>query len=271
VAISFGAGWNVNDFLFFPERYGERQAWMYRQIETVRHLWRGGMVRQRNSAGHEVEVRVYPRPVRPELPVWVTSSGNVETFVSAGRIGANVLTHLIGQDLTSLAGKIERYRAAREEAGLAGGKVTLMLHTFVGDDLDRVRATVREPFREYLRSAISLEEKAAISGGVISGGHKIQEHQISVAVMDDLLDATFERYFHTGALMGTPARLEGFVQRLAEIGVDEIACLIDFGVEEDMVLASLEHLDELRNRFSGETEAVLARQALAGFMEDLEE
>src|SRR6185436_19283540 len=49
-----------------PERYAERQAFMYRQIETVRHLWRGGTVRERNSAGREVEIRVYPSPVRPD-------------------------------------------------------------------------------------------------------------------------------------------------------------------------------------------------------------
>lgn len=273
VAISFGAGWSVDDFVFFPERYAERQTWMYRQIETVRHLWRGGSIRQRNSFGHEVEIRIHPRPVQPELPVWVTSSGNVETFASAGKIGASVLTHLIGQDLAALAGKIERYRGALEQAGFTrrDGKVTLMLHTFVGDDVDRVRATVREPFREYLRSAISLEEKAAIGGGVISGGHKIQDHEISAAVMNDLLDATFERYFQTGSLMGTPARLESFVLRLAEIGVDEIACLIDFGVDEDLVLAALVYLDELRARFSGGTAAALAQRALAGFLEELEE
>ena len=273
VALSFGAGWNVDDFIFFPERYAERQAFMYRQIETVRHLWRGGTVRERNSAGREVEIRVYPSPVRPELPVWVTSSGNVDTFVSAGRIGANVLTHLIGQDLTALAGKIERYRAALEAGGRSrrDGKVTLMLHTFLGGDAERVRATVRAPFREYLRSAVSLEEKSVIGGGVISGGHKVESHRISERVMEDLLDATFERYVRTGALMGTPAQLEPFVLRLAEIGVDEIACLIDFGVDEDRVLAALEPLDDLRARFSGETKAALTEYALAGFLEDLEE
>lgn len=273
VGISFGSGWNVDDFVFFPERYEERQAFMYQQIEEVRHLWGGGEIRRHNSFGKEVEIRLHPQPVRPELPVWVTSSGNVETFESAGRIGANLLTHLIGQDLTALAGKIERYRAARAEAGYdpATGTVTLMLHTFVGDDLDEVRETVREPFRGYLRTAISLEEKAAIGGGVISGGHKIEPHQITDRMMDDLLDATFERYFRTGALMGTPAALEGLVLRLEELGVNEIACLLDFGVDHDRVLESLERLDDLRRRFSAETEEALEQESVASFMEDLEE
>jgi len=38
------------------------------------------------------------------------------------------------------------------------------------------------------------------------------------------------------------------VDRLAAIGVDEIACLIDFGVPCGEVLESLGHLAELRPR-----------------------
>jgi hypothetical protein len=38
------------------------------------------------------------------------------------------------------------------------------------------------------------------------------------------------------------------VNRLRGIGVDEIACLIDFGVPHDQVLRSLEYIAELRGR-----------------------
>jgi hypothetical protein len=38
------------------------------------------------------------------------------------------------------------------------------------------------------------------------------------------------------------------VRGMASIGVDEIACLIDFGVAQDQVLGSLQHLSELRLR-----------------------
>ena len=39
-------------------------------------------------------------------------------------------------------------------------------------------------------------------------------------------------------------------ERLRSIGVDEVACLIDFGVDTPLVLEGLEKLDELR-RISG--------------------
>jgi natural product biosynthesis luciferase-like monooxygenase protein len=273
VAISFGSGWNINDFLpFFPERYSRRQAVMYEQIATVRALWRGEPLRASDrdgGAGREVELALFPRPVQPELPVWVTSSGNAETFVSAGRIGANVLTHLIGQDLAELAEKIRGYRAARAASGLDRGIVSLMLHTYLGEDGDRVRALVRAPFREYIRSAVSLEQMAAASGGVISGGKVIDAHDITPEVLDQLLDRTFERYYRTAALMGTPEGCRSLVWELEQIGVDEIACLVDFGVAPDLVLASLDHLDRLRALTSEEGRRQEAALAVEAFLEDL--
>ncbi len=228
-AISFGSGWNVDDFIFFPDRYLRRQATMYEQIGVIQALWQGERITRANSFGKEISIELFPKPVQPSLPVWITSSGNVETFVSAGAIGANLLTHLIGQDLPALAEKIERYREARGDNGFdpAAGKVALMLHTFIGSDIVEVKETVRAPFCQYIKSAISLEAKAASGGGVISGGHKIEPHQIPTNTMNDLFDLTFDRYFRTAALMGTPETCREFVWDLAEIGVDEIACLIE--------------------------------------------
>jgi len=272
VAISFGSGWNVDDFLFFPARYERRHEVMYEQIERVRELWRGGTAVETNSFGKPVEVRLYPRPVQAELPVWVTSSGNEATFASAGRIGANVLTHLIGQDLAALRRKIAVYREARRLRDLdpARGKVSLMLHTFLGRDLEEVREMVREPFSDYLRSAVRLEQKAAEGGGVISGGHRIEAHALPETTMASLLDLTFNRYFERAALMGTPESCRRFLWELADAGVDEIACLVDFGLPRNAVLASLEILAELRAFLSGAEVARMRRQTALAFNEDLE-
>jgi natural product biosynthesis luciferase-like monooxygenase protein len=272
VAVSFGSGWNVDDFIFFPERYAKRQQVMYEQIETVKRLWRGEPLIQQNSFGKEVCVNIYPKPLQPELPVWITSSGNVETFVSAGAIGANLLTHLIGQDLNTLTEKIGQYRKSLQSNGFdpSQGIVTLMLHTFVGSDIEAVRAKVRQPFREYLRSAVSLEQKAAIGGGVISGGHKIDPTDVSDSFLEELLDITFERYFQTASLMGTPAACKSFIWRLKEIGVNEIACLIDFLDDYEAIIESLGYLNELRASFSEGSLGAAAQQTVNAFTEELE-
>ena len=56
----------------------------------------------------------------------------------------------------------------------------------------------------------------------------------------------FHRYFKTAGLFGSPASCMATIEKLKQYGVDEIACLIDFGVAADDVLASLPYLDELR-------------------------
>jgi hypothetical protein len=46
--------------------------------------------------------------------------------------------------------------------------------------------------------------------------------------------------------MGTPESCVRLVEQIAEAGVDELACLIDFGLPTNEVLAGLESLDALR-------------------------
>lgn len=252
-AISFGSGWNVNDFVFFPDRYKTRHGEMYRQIECIQSLWQGGSITQPNGNGLEVELRPYPRPIQKELPIWITSSGNVETFISAGAIGANLLTHMEHQSDQSLGEKIERYRQARADNGFDpdAGIVSLMLHTFLGDDMERVKAKVREPMRNYLRSAINLERKAVAGGGTASGGYQVDDHEIDEEDMEDLLDIIFERYFYNISLTGTVEHCKKRVDALQAVGVNEIACLIDFLDDGPAILESLTYLSQLRGLFAG--------------------
>src|SRR5262249_38336079 len=155
VAISFAAGWQPNDFVLAPHNFAPRKEVMFRGIRQVQALWRGEQVEFAGHDGKPVAVRTLPRPVQKELPTWVTVAGNQDTYRQAGEVGAFVLTHLLGQSVDELAQKLQLYREAWRRAGHPGqGRVTLMLHTFVGTDEERVRATVRAPLREYLRSSV---------------------------------------------------------------------------------------------------------------------
>ncbi|WP_197084798.1 non-ribosomal peptide synthetase [Saccharothrix sp. ST-888] len=244
VGLSVASGWQPHDFALAPHNFADRKETMFRDLEVVRGLWRGESVRTASGTGEEIEVRTLPRPIQPELPVWVTAAGNPETFRRAGAIGANVLTHLLGQSVEELAEALRVYRDARSEAGHSGpGHVTLMLHTFVSEDEDFVRRTVREPFKDYLRESVDLVRPIAKSRG-------LDVEDFDEADLDALLDHAFDRYYDTSGLFGTPERCVAMVDRLSAVGVDEIACLVDFGVPADDVLASLDHLDELRRLMS---------------------
>jgi natural product biosynthesis luciferase-like monooxygenase protein len=248
VALSFGSGWNADDFVLQPRNYETRRDLTFDQIELVRRLWRGETVVRENGAGATCEVRIYPTPVQPELPVWVTSSGSRDTFVRAGAIGANVLTHLVGQDLDSLADAIAAYRSARADGGFdpATGVVSLMLHTYVDDDPAQVRAAIDGPLRTYLRSALRLEYRAAAGGPTVSGNHRSPPARADDELMDEMLDLALERYAAGAAMIGSTADCTRRAQAMAEADVDEIACLIDFGIGDAQVLAGLERLTSVR-------------------------
>ncbi|UJR80259.1 MupA/Atu3671 family FMN-dependent luciferase-like monooxygenase [Sandaracinus amylolyticus] len=252
VGISFASGWHPNDFVLRPENFANAKGAMVRDIEIVRKLWRGETLEFEGPKG-PVKVKTLPRPVQPELPVWVTAAGNPETFAAAGRMGAGILTHLLGQSLDEVREKVAVYRKAWKDSGHEGeGHVTLMLHTFIGDDERAVKETAREPMKDYLRSSMNLIaahawafpafKKHAKEGATFEDNFT----SLSQEDADALLDHAFERYYETSGLFGTP---ESALQRVNEckaIGVDEIACLIDYGIDSDTVLAHLDHLNRLR-------------------------
>lgn len=254
VGISIASGWQPNDFVIRPEAYAERNKVMYESLETVRKLWRGETVSFPGAKGDAVQVQTLPRPVQPELPVWVTTAGSPETFRKAGEVSANILTHMLGQSVDALAENLAIYRRARAEAGHAGdGRVTLMLHTFVAADRSEVRERVRQPMKSYLRTAVSLVKNFANEWTAYSkrGQTAMQAAgdeftKLAPEDMDGLLDFAFERYFETSGLFGTPEGCLAFIDKLKALGIDEIGCLIDFGVPADDVLAHLPFLDELR-------------------------
>jgi natural product biosynthesis luciferase-like monooxygenase protein len=241
VGVSFASGWHAKDFALRPENYPDRKNAMVETVETVRRLWRGEEVEFPDGAGEKQGVRIFPAPVQPELPIWITSAGSPETFRAAGRLGAGLLTHLLGQDLDTLAGNIAVYREEFERHhGTGRGQVALMLHTMLGTDRETVRAQVRGPFSDYLRSSIDLVVKTS---GLLPPG--LDPDQLSERDKEFLIAHAFDRYFGTSGLFGTVADGAETVRRLAAIGVDEAACLIDFGVPHDDVLASLGHVAEL--------------------------
>ena len=109
VGISFASGWHPNDFALLPENYANRNEAMYRGIQTVQKLWRGETIQVKGGDGNLIDIRTYPTPIQPELPIWITAAGNPKTFMGAGEMGAHVLTHMFNQSVEELAEKIRQY------------------------------------------------------------------------------------------------------------------------------------------------------------------
>ncbi|MFG1837240.1 MupA/Atu3671 family FMN-dependent luciferase-like monooxygenase [Micromonospora sp. NPDC049175] len=248
VSISCASGWHPDDFVLAPDpspdRYQQRRTEMFERITLVQRLWRGESVPLQRPDGETIQVRSMPRPLQPELPIWISASGNIDTFVQAGRAGANVLTGLVAQQLPDLGRKIAAYQEARRDNGHGPGRVGAMAHTFVGTSDDEVRELVRRPLIDYLTDFLAQQDSF---GSVFS--------QLNTEEREAMLSAMFDRYYDTIALLGTPDKCETLIEDLVDIGVHEVACLVDFGVEQARVLDSLRHLTELKDRYRGEQDA----------------
>ena len=128
-----------------------------------------------------------------------------------------------------------------------------MLHTFVGADDDAVKSIAREPMKNYLRSAMFLVKDAAwhfpaFKDMSAETGRGLDHwfENMSEDELDALLDFAFERYYDSSGLFGNPARCVEMVDSLKEIEVDEVACLVDYGIDTEQVLTHLENLNEVR-------------------------
>jgi natural product biosynthesis luciferase-like monooxygenase protein len=240
VAVSFASGWHPDDFIFAPAVYEDRKEVMFRHIELIQRLWDGETLMMPGPGDREVPVRLLPKPLQQRLPIWITSAGSAETWIRAGEIGANILAALIGYSFEDLAERIRSYREARARCGHdpRTGIISIMVHTFVGQSNSAVKEQVRAPFTHYLRSYFKQYDNV-----------RVTPEDVTEADRDAIMAAAFEHYFKTNTLMGTPAKCSVVIEQLLAAGVDEVACLVDFGVAADAVLENLEHLNELREHY----------------------
>jgi alkanesulfonate monooxygenase SsuD/methylene tetrahydromethanopterin reductase-like flavin-dependent oxidoreductase (luciferase family) len=158
---------------------------------------------------------------------------------------------LQGIDLDQLGSKIKLYRNARKESGLdeSGGTVTLMLHTFVSANLPMVEEAVREPFMAYIKSALTGHIK-----------HFRPNETPTEAELNKIVGYSYERYYKTGALFGSVSDAKMIAEHAMAVGVNEIACLMDFGADYQLVMHSLPYLAQLKEEM-----ASVAHKAFAAY------
>ncbi len=254
--IAVASGWHPDDFVLRPENTPpNNKTAMLAATDQIRRLWRGETVEFPTASG-SLGVLTQPRPVSKELPIWVTTAGNPETWREAGAIGAHVLTHLLGQTVDEVAGKIRIYHQALRDAGHDPARftVTLMLHTYVGQDRAQVRRTAEGPMKAYLGAATALVKQYAWAFPAfkrppgVTNPMDIDTRDLSPEDTAAILDFAFDRYFEDSGLFGTVEDALARVEQLKRIGVTEVACLVDYGIAPETVLAGLHPLAEVVKR-----------------------
>ena len=261
VGLAIASGWQPDDFVLRPENTPpDNKPAMYTTIDQLRSLWAGEPVEFPKKDGTPHAVVTQPRPVSKKLPIWVTTAGNPQTWKEAGEIGANVLTHLLGQSVEEVAEKIKIYHAALREAGHdpADFQVTVMLHTYLADSREEAEEIAREPMKDYLRSAAGLIKQYAWAFPAFkkpegaTNPFQIDLEGLSEEEMDAILEFAFQRYFNDSGMFGTIEDGLARTEQLKAIGVTEVACLIDYGIAPSTVMEGLKPLAEVLRRANEE-------------------
>ncbi len=243
--ISIATGWHPNDFIFAPERFERRREICLEDIQTIQKLWRGESLPMRAGAGADFDVRLFPLPVQPSLPVWLTCIGE-EAFAKAGELGMNVLGYLMNQTVEEVAAKIAKYREARARHGHdpATGRVTILVHTFIGEDTDAAREQARGPLRNYLRSFLDNSQKRLES----QAAAPVSVDQEDV---EYLLDRSFNDYVRGKALIGSLDSCAAWWTDSAKSASMKSAASWISAWMRRRSSPSLPMLDQLRARYAG--------------------
>jgi natural product biosynthesis luciferase-like monooxygenase protein len=242
VAMAAASGWHVNDFVLSPSTYQNRYDDMYQKIATIQALWRGEKVKLENGAGVVIDVGILPAPIQKELPIWLTGQSD-DSFHNAGKLGFNVLTanFVLRHDLNEFVRKVQIYRDAMQTYHGRRGHITLMAHTFAGENEAEVTAIARPAIERYIKVNIGMQKDNSVGQGQSKGFSQLSERESAV-----LIRTQVNNDLHSPlSFIGTLDHCAQQAERLNQSGVDEIACLIDFGVSNEDVMASLRRLSTL--------------------------
>jgi natural product biosynthesis luciferase-like monooxygenase protein len=255
VAIACASGWHANDFVLAPDTYQNRHEDMFSKIAIVQKLWRGDKVSLPNGVGVATEVNILPAPIQPELPIWLTAQSD-DTFLNAGKLGFNIMTanFSMNHSLSSFLRKAKLYRDAIQSHHGRRGHITLMAHTFVGDNEEEVSAIAKPAMAEYIKVNLNMQKDHAVGTKDEQGSLRKtswvdpEVSRLSERQAQDVIEFQVKNNLQSPmSFIGTLDHCAQQAARLGENEVDEIACLIDFGVGFNDVMASLRRLSRLQS------------------------
>ena len=123
-------GYDLDDY---DELFAEKLELLLKIRESTYVSWSGTHRAPLENAG------VWPRPVQPELPIWIAVGGTPQSVVRAGALGLPLTLAIIGGQPERFVPLAELYREAFSAAGHdpAQAKIAINTHAFVGDSTAR--------------------------------------------------------------------------------------------------------------------------------------
>ncbi|MDB6039483.1 MAG: luciferase-like monooxygenase [Verrucomicrobiales bacterium] len=246
VDLGFGNGGTHRPvFTLAPDAYEDRRSITSTGIPIVQKLWRGESVSFPGPGGENFSITVHPRPIQKEVAIWLLVVQNDEAFAYAGRQGYNIMTMLYGVDLEAIGRKIVRYRDGRREGGHnpETGIVSIMLHTLVVDDYNTLSKQLNSSFKPF------VEKLTKRTYAMEHNGKPIET--LSYEEQARRMAHSYNEHLKNGGIFGSISEARQVVDKAISVGVNDIALLLDFGVDYDVMRKSFSNLEELVSLYLG--------------------
>lgn len=223
----------ISDFDYFnPELkdYKNKKDILFNNIKKIKTLWNQGGMDNKNM-GFQLN------RTQENLPIWLSCSADPEMFYEAGVLGINILTHLMLQDIDSLADKILIYRNSLKKHGHEpeSYKVSLIVHACLFDDESSDSEHIKEALSKYFKSNSDfLKSLIKVYGAGLEGDTE-----------REFIDKVIKRYIDISSLIGSTKKCTKIYKKIKDSGVDELICSIDFSIGEGLLPEGIEKIRKI--------------------------
>lgn len=94
---------------------------------------------------------IYPRPLQPQIPVWLGVGGTPQSFIRAGSLGLPLMVAIIGGETHRFRPLIDLYRQAGQLAGFAPEQLQVGLHS-LGYVADSTQQAIDDYYPGYAQT-----------------------------------------------------------------------------------------------------------------------
>jgi alkanesulfonate monooxygenase SsuD/methylene tetrahydromethanopterin reductase-like flavin-dependent oxidoreductase (luciferase family) len=219
--LGVGSGYIPLEFEGFGVDPATKRERFDRGFDTLLAALDGQEVRADEPTAHPVRLNVLPLQ-RPHPPVWIAVQRR-EAIPFVARRGASLalVPYATVANVDELAAEIREFRAHLPSDSHA--EVAVALHVYAGDRTDRARAALQR----------YLDDRLATQSTFYQEKVKRDPHHADAAAIEA---SGF-------ALLGTATSVADRLRRFADIGVDEVLGIFDFGgLPRDEVRASVRAL-----------------------------
>ena len=219
--LGVGSGYIPLEFEGFGVDPATKRERFDRGFDTLLAALDGQEVRADEASAHPVRLNVLPLQ-RPHPPVWIAVQRR-EAIPFVARRGASLalVPYATVANVDELAAEIREFRVDLPSDSHA--EVAVALHVYAGDRTDRARAALQR----------YLDDRLATQSTFYQEKVKRDPHHADAAAIEA---SGF-------ALLGTATSVTDRLRRFADIGVDEVLGIFDFGgLPRDEVRASVRAL-----------------------------